>query len=284
VLPSGKGDKKVIQFDLKTENIISSPELDFFGYMGTESMNMRKSPIGMTKAISLLPWEGDLLFYANHGLVKRAKNDDPSIQPNPYSKEEHDSLFGGNITINNNVLGNDYWLLEEANLETEENGFVITSKKVKYTFAGFHLKSENEFENDKGTIKIEKVAKNDKALKVIFTLNKKEKEKRLKDFLKVVKNGICFHSSGEAPGLNPVFLIAAIVDVPMPVFHGYVELNEDYSKLKASNLNNALKNQYIQNYFVFDGIDILDASITEKTDKKIDKWDDFVNKFLEEAE
>jgi len=289
VSPSGSGEKKVIQFDLKTENIITSAELDFFGYMGTESMNMRKSPIGMTKVLSLLPWEGDLLFYANHGLIKRAKNDDPSIQPNPYSKEEHSSLYNGNITVNGNVLGRDYWLMEEANVEEKEDSLSVVSKKVKYKFQGFKKISENEYENDRGIIKIEQVKNNDKALKIIFTLKKEERERRLRDFLKVIRNGIVFQSSGEAPGLNPIFLVAAIVDVPMPVFNGYVELNQEELKkgsfkIKASNLNNALKNQYIQKYFVYDGIDLLDDELEAVQEKKIDEWDTFVNEFLNEAE
>ncbi len=289
VSPSGKGDKKVIQFDLKTENIITSAELDFFGYMGTESMNMRKSPVGMTKALSLLPWEGDLLFYANHGLIKRAKNDDPSIQPNPYSKEEHSSLYNGNVTVNGNVLGKDYWLMEEAKVEEKEDSLIVVSKKVKYEFVGLKKIAEDEYENDKGIIKIEKVKNNDKALKINFALKKEEREKRLRDFLKVIRNGIVFQSSGEAPGLNPVFLIAAIVDVPMPVFNGYVELNQEELKkgsfkIKASNINNALTNQYIQKCFAFDGIDLLDGEIDVAQDKKVEDWEAFVNEFLNEAE
>jgi CRISPR-associated protein Cst2 len=284
VLPTGKGDKKVIQFDLTHENIITSAELDFFGYMGTESMNMRKSPVGMTKAISLIPWEGDLLFYANHGLVKRAKLDNPDIQPNPYSKEEHDSLFTGNITLNGNVLGKDYWLFKEAEIKEEENGFSVKSEKVIYSFDNFKKVDENTYENEKGSIIVEPNEQTKKAFKIIFRLKPEEKINRIKDFLKVVKNGIVFHSSGEAPGLNPVFLIAAIVDVPMPIFHGYIELDNTFSKIKTNNIINALDNQYIQNYYLYDGIKLLDKPIEMDPVKGIGEWNEFVDTFIKEVE
>ncbi|MDI6863947.1 MAG: type I-B CRISPR-associated protein Cas7/Cst2/DevR, partial [Pseudothermotoga sp.] len=68
-------ENKVVQFDLCKDNILTSPELDAFGYMYTisnEHAITRKSPVGITKAIGLDPYDGDMAFYANHDLVRRA--------------------------------------------------------------------------------------------------------------------------------------------------------------------------------------------------------------------
>lgn len=285
VKPSGSGSKKVVQFDLTKENILNSAELDFFGYMGTESMNMRKSPIGITKAVSLYPWKGDMLFYANHGLVKRAKEVDPSIQPNPYSKEEHSSFYKTHFTIDNNRIGNDYWLIEEGSVEETSDGLKITTSKKSNNveFSGFRKQDENIFVNNDGSaITIEKLSETEKALKVSFGLAESIRKKRIESFLKAIRNGIVFHSSGEAPGLNPVFIIAAVVDVPMPVFNGYIQLSpEKEAKIASKTLEQSLMNEYIQNYFLFDGIGLLDNAVnTEKP--KTDDWGTFVEDYLKE--
>src|SRR5690606_9369404 len=80
---------QVVQFDIATDDILTSSELDAFGYMYTisgENSLTRKSPIGITKAVSLSNYEQDLAFYANHDLVKRANQNGLNVNPNPYNK------------------------------------------------------------------------------------------------------------------------------------------------------------------------------------------------------
>ncbi len=77
---------EVIQFDITKDDILTSPELDAFGYMytiGEQASITRKAPVGITKAIGLDPYEGDMAFYANHDLVKRAIQQGEDASPDP---------------------------------------------------------------------------------------------------------------------------------------------------------------------------------------------------------
>jgi CRISPR-associated protein Cst2 len=110
---SGKGDNKVVQFDLTTQNILTHAELDAFGYMFTKDRQQsitRKAPVGVTKAIALEIWEGDMQFNANHDLASRC-----GAGPNPVNKEEHQSFFKVSFTIDCDKLGYDEWWIKDYN-------------------------------------------------------------------------------------------------------------------------------------------------------------------------
>ncbi|MEO0098753.1 MAG: type I-B CRISPR-associated protein Cas7/Cst2/DevR, partial [candidate division WOR-3 bacterium] len=103
---------EVVQFDLTKTDILKSAELDLFGYMftiGGEMSITRKSPIGITKAIALNPWLGDMAFYCNHDLVQRDLRAGGSATPNPFQKEEHISLYKVSFTIDAEMIGRDEW-------------------------------------------------------------------------------------------------------------------------------------------------------------------------------
>lgn len=120
-------EKDVVQFDLEKGGIEEYAELDIFGYMETEgkgsksetekgSARTRKAPLGITKAISLEPWSGDMAFYANHDLASRFKkqNPDATLTPSPYNTEEHRSLYKLSFTLDCEKVG------------VEENGSEIS--------------------------------------------------------------------------------------------------------------------------------------------------------------
>ncbi|ODA43455.1 CRISPR-associated negative autoregulator [Thermodesulfovibrio sp. N1] len=135
---SGAGDNRVVQFDLTTQNILTHAELDAFGYMFTISGQQsitRKAPVGITKAIALETWEGDMQFNANHDLASRC-----GANPNPVNKEEQKSFFKVSFTIDIDKLGYDEWWIEDHNYDDEakkltlflsEKGIDVNLKNVE---------------------------------------------------------------------------------------------------------------------------------------------------------
>jgi len=292
VLVSGKGDKKVVQFDITKDDILTSPELDAFGYMYTirEGMSItRKAPVGITKAIALTEWNGDMAFYCNHDLVNRAIKQGEDASPNPFNKEEHLSLYKVSFTIDAERLGRDEWIVNKAEYNSGVLTIIIAENNEK-TYENVEKgESENEYkvkikkaENEelKGNIKVEKMQNN--KYKVIFEISEEEKKNRIKDLLTAIKNGLYAQSSGEANTIVPLFMIAAPVKVPCPIFHPYINLEEiEKGKLyKVKGISNCLNNSWLnENGKVFiwaDGVKINYEE--EEIDKnRITKdWDDFL--------
>ncbi|MCM8827239.1 MAG: type I-B CRISPR-associated protein Cas7/Cst2/DevR [Candidatus Omnitrophica bacterium] len=120
----GKGDQKVVQFDLTKHSILDSAELDVFGYMFTDEVTLtRKAPVGITKAISLETWEGDMQFNANHDLARRC-----GANPNPVNKEEHLSYFKVSFTIDVERLGEDEWQIYNYIFDPEKKELTLYFK------------------------------------------------------------------------------------------------------------------------------------------------------------
>jgi len=110
------GQGQVAQFDILQDDILTSEELDAFGYMFTisgENSITRKAPVGLTKAVSLSSYEQDMAFYANHDLVQRANKQGLAITPNPFQREEHNAFYKASFTIDSKILGEDIWVVKE---------------------------------------------------------------------------------------------------------------------------------------------------------------------------
>lgn len=139
---------KVVQFDLTSEDILSSSELDAFGYMYTIQGGMsltRKSPLGITKAISLNAYNQDLSFYANHDLVTRAIKNNLKASPNPYSKEENQTLYKLSLTIDAKIFGREILYVKSKPLFDEKNmTLTIELEKPKEII----LKNVEKFEDE----------------------------------------------------------------------------------------------------------------------------------------
>ena len=173
----------VVQFDLFSNDVLTSKELDAFGYMYTISGQhslTRKAPVGITKAISLASFEQDMAFYGNHDLVSRANKAGYNLNPNPYNKEEHNSFYKVSFTIDADRLGTDEWVVKNCNdhnstleieIETpqeqaikgviqsdEEDCFKVGEDKIFRD--GVNIKIPKNFVNEdsvKGTVKLKKV-------------------------------------------------------------------------------------------------------------------------------
>ncbi|HRC78800.1 MAG TPA: type I-B CRISPR-associated protein Cas7/Cst2/DevR [Bacteroidales bacterium] len=263
-------DGNVLQFDLKQDNILTCEELDVFGYMNTVANQTRKSPLSITKAISLFPYNQDMAMYANHDLVKRAKergNLEIDTNPNPFNKEEHTSFYKISFTIDTDMLGYDKWIINEYKTENNFLKLIISNKKDnkknetketnnneqnlmkeqsneknksdKSNKENFEVNiqyfenpiNENEYEVFKVQNGTISIKKlKDKTILVTFELNPEEKAKRIKDLLNSIHDGLMAHSSGEANTIIPLFLIASDVKIPSPIFHPFIDVKCNNSK------------------------------------------------------
>ena len=381
------GQGTVAQFDLLKDDIFTSAELDAFGYMFTiekENAITRKAPVGITKAISLLPYNQDMAFYANHDLVQRANNQGLNITPNPFQREEDNSLYKLSFTIDSKILGEDSFIVKEKpEFKKEEKTLQIEIKKPqkieievdknednndenfedyeKYSIGDKAIyisgkeviihsklssivkkKVKNKNEKDKeilvissnykekdqkdnaeqskkkkksidkleiedfteendcykfevtrepqydeqkriltietgvvkvisnvtqdnnnqdkdnnnqyayiikdnnneiGKIKSEKI--NNNSYKVNFTLNDETKKRRICQILTAIKNGLVAHSSGEDNTIVPLFMIAAPVKVPSPIFHSYIDLKINNGNLAVIGIDDCINNEWI---------------------------------------
>lgn len=245
----GKGEQKTVQFILTNSDILEYPELDLFGYMFTiegERALIRKSPLGITKAISLTNYESDMSFYSNHDLVMRSRlNGDKDVQPNIYNKEEHNSLYKLSFTLDAELIGKDVWLLENEPKINNDLLLIKISKEDIKEIKGKKI-NENQFETEKGKILWEKI---ENLYKISFIANEDERKRRIKDVLYVIKNGFYSQSSGELNTIVPLFFIAAAVKVPSPVIHPYINLAKDENfKWKVLGLNDVFKNSWIETF------------------------------------
>jgi len=284
---------EVVQFDITQEDILTSPELDAFGYMYTIGNQMsitRKAPVGITKAVALTEWNGDMAFYCNHDLVNRAIKQGENAFPNPFSKEEHLSLYKVSLTIDAERLGKDEWIfpkkveknrkiyvreLVEYGNKIEVKEKLSDSREEKIIFE--HTFPENISDlKSKGKLVI---VNDEKKIEFEFILPLEEKRKRIKDLLTAIKDGLYAQSSGEANTIVPLFMIAAPVKVPSPIFHPYIQLEEiEKGKIfKVLGISDCLKNSWLDGKVFIMESERMRCEIKE--DEKLETirdWDEFL--------
>lgn len=284
VIERGQGEQKTVQFDLSQSNILSHPELDAFGYMftiGGEQAITRKAPVGITKAVSLSSYEADIAFYANHDLVHRARQKGLSTNPNPYSKEEHISLYKVTFSIDAQFLGHDEWILSKEQPEDicnfdklyevvpiEKPDEETKRWKVPKDEQVIGWISQKDLGNDRFVIR--------------FQASPEEKQNRMRAILEALKNGIYAQSSGEMNTIVPLFLVAGAVRLPSPVFHPHVEVRRDVSGWTVSGLADALRNAWIEQDSEKPIVYIQDSDRVRVENclkaSVLTKWEDFLNK------
>jgi len=178
----------VAQFDILKDDIISSAELDAFGYMytiGGSTSITRKSPIGITKAISLFNYNQDMAFYANHDLVQRGIKSGLNITPNPFQREEHNALFKVSFTIDNKVFGEDVWIVNEKP-SFENNSLIIEIKKPEKIILKDIQKKVDEENNESYESKKSKITVNGKSVTVDNKIALKKLDKKTqKEYLEL---------------------------------------------------------------------------------------------------
>jgi CRISPR-associated protein Cst2 len=275
-------DEEVVQFDITKDDILKSPELDAFGYMytiGNKGSITRKSPIGITKAISLEPYEGDMAFYCNHDLVQRAIKQGEDATPNPFSKEEHVSFYKVSFTIDVERLGKDEWIVNQMpNFNNNELKITLPDGKEK-TISNVQQINQNEYKTQNGTIKIEQVGSG--KYKIIFELDESKKKERIEQILKAIKNGLHSQSSGEANSIIPLFIIAGAVKIPSPIFHPYIYLAREDGSYIVCGIQDCLNNEWLEKdnegkiIYICSSEKLKYQKVQEKV---ISDWNKFLNK------
>jgi len=239
---------EVIQFDIFQDDILTSEELDVFGYMYTisgQTSITRKSPLGITKAVSLFSYNADMSFYANHDLLKRGNSQGIDVIPNPFNKEEHSSFYKLTFTIDAMLLGKDVWILKsEPKIENGKLSISISSKDKKEIEGVLEKNNCWNVKDGKGTISWH--PKQNGIYVIEFKLSDKEREKRIIQLLEAIRNGLYAQSSGEANTIVPLFFMAAAVKVPSPVLHPYIDIRHEQGTYKVIGVKDALSNGWIE--------------------------------------
>jgi len=276
------GQERVVQFDITQDDIISSPELDAFGYMytiGGQASITRKAPVGITKAIGLDPYNGDMAFYANHDLVNRGIKQGLNVTPNPYNKEEHVSFYKVSFTIDTDILGKDEWMIKV--LPSFLNGELVIrlQENIEKRFSNLNRINENIYRD---TFNNEIIIENLNGIyKVIFKISQQEKRKRICDILNVIKNGLKSQSSNEENTIIPLFLVAAYVKVPVPVFHPYIDIRHCEDRYEVIGIKDGLKNSWVEKFFIMDTERIKLPNKESLKNEFENKWIEEWNEFLE---
>lgn len=272
----------VIQFDVIKNDILNNPELDVFGYMFTGDNTLtRKSPLGITKAVSLEPYEGDMSFYGNHDLVKRAQHQGESANPNPYNKEEHYSLYKVTFTIDAEMLGKDVWIVtDEPQYSNNELSISIPGKPEKKISCQRTNDNEYIYPNTKapqGKVVIEEIGEQKDKAKYKINFATDHKTNRMKEILETIKSGLYAQSSGESNTIIPLFLIAGTVSVPSPVFHSYIDVKRDNGQLKVIGVGDALKNcGWIEKAYIQDCERLQIDQAVKANEMVVKTWDEFL--------
>ena len=284
-------NKDVIQFDITEDDILTSPELDAFGYMYTIGDQMsitRKAPIGITKAVALTEWNGDMAFYCNHDLVNRALSQGLEVGPNPFNKEEHMSFYKLSFTIDAERLGKDEWILSEQPNYQDNQLILSFSGKITKIIGNVEQINQKEYKTSNGDL-IE-VYNLGKKYKIVFKLSEEQKKKRICDILSAISGGLNAQSSGEANTIIPLFMIAAPVIVPSPIFHPHIEIEEieKTKSYKVKGISDCLKNWWLEKngkekVFIRQ-TEKVKCEIKEESDKQLVTfdWNDFLNGLFHE--
>jgi len=274
ILPDGQ----VLQFDIAADDILTCEELDVFGYMNTSLGQTRKTPLHITKAISMFPYEQDMGMYANHDLVRRAKeqgNLENNANPNPFNKEEHTSFYKITFTVDSEKLGVDKWIIPSFQFENGNlnlGGFRCIENVTEQSSDGdgsrkFHI-------GGSGHIFIKPLTNGS----YIVTFKSAMKQKRIRNILTTIFNGLISHSSSESNTIVPIFTIIGDVSVPSPVFHSFIDVKKtDEGGFEVTGIDDAVNNGWLKGNLFLKGCEKLKARYPR--DSKINKaedWDAFL--------
>jgi len=264
-------NEKVLQFDITQDDILTCEELDVFGYMNTTHGQTRKTPLHITKAISLFPYEQDMGMYANHDMVRRGREQGlENVNPDPFNKEEHTSFYKITFTIDSDKLGVDKWIVPSVDFNEEDNELKIGNIR---SIKGVSKNDNNYKINGLGEI----TTKNISGKAIIVNFKSEKKKERIKNILDTIINGIIAHTSSESNTIVPMFVLAGDVKVPSPVFHSFIDVKRtDNGQFEVIGINDAIKNGWLKGNLFIQDCERLKKPNLEKDDRIKSSWEEFL--------
>lgn len=232
-------DKRLVQ---KTKNIISiKPEFaKDKTTKGTKSETKYSFKIQPEKYEELE--SGDFSF-------------DCSFEPQYDTENKTLTLLSGHEKKIQNVKNESY------KKENKNNTFSLEDEK--YKDCRIEVTSFNESKPEKGPFKVG------------FILSEEKKKDIMRQLLFVIKNGLIAQSSNELNTIKPLFILAADVKVPMPVFHGDIDVKKEDGALKVIGIKNAIDNGWLNGNIYLQVNERLSAPAINDDRIKTD-WDEFL--------
>src|SRR5690606_20520678 len=98
----------------------------------------------------------------------------------------------------------------------------------------------------------------------------------------VIKNGLIAQSSNELNTIKPLFILAGDLKVPMPVFHGDIDVKKEDGTLKTIGIKDAINNGWLNgNIYLQVNERLSEPPITDDRIKK--DWSEFLQAVLPET-
>ncbi|MEM5832076.1 MAG: type I-B CRISPR-associated protein Cas7/Cst2/DevR [Candidatus Aenigmatarchaeota archaeon] len=238
---AGQHDKKVIQPSeevLLSGEILAYPEFDLFGYLITTTtpQNFRESPVKISHAVSLTPFNYDVQFAGNLGLANRIKEDTGELQPNLFNTEEHVTYYVYTVVIDVDRIGKNevYISREKKDIKIENNQLIITTN-VKDKKRGNEKEEEKKvpLDNRVETKILKGTNDNDKVVYILSQelKNKEEIKNRIINLVKAILN-LRRNIKGRSEFLDPKILILGFYkNVPYKSFKDRIQLANEYVEI-----------------------------------------------------
>lgn len=174
----------------------------------------------------------------------KSANNDETDNSKPKKKKVNKSkfmIYDFNYDDENEQY--EFFVTRTPEYDSDKQELLIQTGAVKYLKIKSKI-SSNEYEIDNGRIIIETL---ESTYKIRFLLNETEKAKRISQILKTIKDGLYAQSSGEANTIIPLFMIAAGVKIPSPIFHPFIDVKYDGEGNKVIGLKDAINNSWLEN-------------------------------------
>jgi len=222
--------------DVLAGGILQYPEFDLFGFMVTtgqgESNLFRESPVKISHAISLTPFNFDAHMSGNHGLVKRAIQGGHlnKIDINLFTREEHEAYYGYTVVVDTERIGKIELYLPEKEWKKKEKENIQNRKWEKITDNKYKLKTVGL----DVTISAEKLEGPKDMYRVIYEISQTEKQKRIENLIKAI-----IHATrsikGSSSSLSPHILVLGLYnDGAYDTYLDRISLKYQYEQIKET--------------------------------------------------